>query len=61
VRFKRESAGTEAGLSKLNSVRPAYIEVNVFLGDSSDRTTEVIKRVESPRRLRRAPDSLERR
>jgi hypothetical protein len=48
VRFKRESAGTEAGLSKLNSVRPAYIEVNVFLGDSSDRTTEVIKRVESP-------------
>jgi hypothetical protein len=48
VRFQRENAGTEAGLSKLNSVRPTYIEVNVFLGDSSDRTTEVIKRVESP-------------
>jgi hypothetical protein len=51
VRFKRENAGTEAGLSKLNSVRPTYIEVNVFLGDSSDRTIEaslIIKRVESP-------------
>ena len=48
MRFQRENAGTEAGLSKLNSVRPTYIEVNVFLGDSSDRTTEVIERVESP-------------
>ena len=45
----RREAGPEAGLSKLNSVRTSYIEVNVFLGDSSDRTTEVIRRVESPR------------
>jgi hypothetical protein len=43
VRFERENAGTEAGLSKLNSVRPAYIEVNVFLGDSSDRTIKAPK------------------
>jgi hypothetical protein len=38
-----EKPAAKAGLSKLNSVRTPYIEVNVFLGDSSDRTAEAIK------------------
>jgi hypothetical protein len=38
----RGEAGLEAGLSKLNSVRTADVEVDVVLGDSSDRTAEAI-------------------
>jgi hypothetical protein len=31
-----------AGLSKLNSVRIPYVEVDVLLGELSDRTAEAI-------------------
>jgi hypothetical protein len=47
ARDTRESR-LEAGLSKLNSVRTADVEVDVVLGDPIDRTTEVINGSEAP-------------
>ena len=48
---QRENAGhcrkdNAAGLSKLNSVRTADIEVDVLLGESSDRTAESRRRAD---------------
>ena len=37
-----ENAGHEAGLSKLNSVRTANVEVDVVPGEPSDRTADAI-------------------
>jgi hypothetical protein len=66
ARNGEEPAG--AGLSKLNSVRTADVEVDVVLGESSDRTATAsrggiaINDLDGPRSLfSRAPDSLERR
>ena len=55
----RENAGPKAGLSKLNSVRPLIVEVDVILGELSGPTAEAIKGLSAYRH--ELPDSLERR
>jgi hypothetical protein len=47
----------EAGLSKLSSVRKAFVEVDVLLGELNSRTEALLlKQAELHRRVQRLPD-----